>query len=76
MLLHASDLVVYYGRAEVALHERLAGRGGSRLELYHYLEGLLRKPAPCPARRPGTGQSREPFTPVHDAWCAAARTAH
>lgn len=42
VLLHASQLVVYDGRVEVARHERLLVKGGSRLELDHYLEGLLR----------------------------------
>ncbi|GAA1583524.1 hypothetical protein GCM10009789_41630 [Kribbella sancticallisti] len=31
--LNASDLVVYDGRTEVASHERLLAKGGSRLEL-------------------------------------------
>ena len=77
VLLHASDLVVYDGRAEVARHERLAGRGGSRLELDHYLEGLLRKPGALPgARVLEQARAAGRFTPVHDAWWAAARTAH
>ena len=77
VLLHASDLVVYDGRAEVARHERLAGRGGSRLELDHYLEGLLRKPGALPgARVLDQARAAGRFTPVHDAWWAAARTAH
>jgi hypothetical protein len=59
VLLHASELVVYDGRAEVARHERLAGRGGSRLELDHYLEG----PAPCPGLRSWRGQGRRPVHP-------------
>ncbi len=77
VLLHASDLVVYDGRAEVARHERLAGRGGSRLELDHYLEGLLRKPGALPgATVLHQARAAGRFTPVHDAWWAAARTAH
>ncbi len=77
VLLHASDLVVYDGRAEVARHERLAGRGGSRLELDHYLEGLLRKPGALPgATVLEQARAAGRFTPVHDAWWAAARTAH
>src|SRR5580658_127716 len=77
VLLHASDLVVYDGRAEVARHERLAGRGGSRLELDHYLEGLLRKPGALPgATVLDQARAAGRFTPVHDAWWAAARTAH
>lgn len=77
VLLHASELVVYDGRAEVARHERLAGRGGSRLELDHYLEGLLRKPGALPgATVLEQARAAGRFTPVHDAWWAAARTAH
>ena len=77
VLLHASDLVVYDGRAEVARHERLAGRGGSRLELDHYLEGLLRKPGALPgATVLEQARAAGRFTPVHDAWWAAARAAH
>jgi transposase len=77
VLLHASDLVVYDGRAEVARHERLAGRGGSRLELDHYLEGLLRKPGALPgATVLHQARAAGRFTPVHDAWWAAARAAH
>lgn len=77
VLLHASDLVVYDGRAEVARHQRLAGRGGSRLELDHYLEGLLRKPGALPgATVLEQARAAGRFTPVHDAWWAAARTGH
>jgi hypothetical protein len=77
VLLHASDLVVYDDRAEVARHERLAGRGSSRLELDHYLEGLLRKPGALPgATVLEQARAAGRFTPVHDAWWAAARTAH
>lgn len=77
VLLHASELVVYDGRTEVARHERLGGRGGSRLELDHYLEGLLRKPGALPgATVLEQARAAGRFTPVHDAWWAAARTAH
>ena len=48
VLLHASHLVVYDGRTEVARHERLIAKGGSRLELDHYLEALVRKPGALP----------------------------
>ncbi len=47
--LHACDLIVYDGRAEVARHERLMAKSGSRLDLDHYLEALLRKPGALPA---------------------------
>jgi transposase len=77
VLLHASDLVIYDGRAEVARHERLPGKSGARLDLDHYLEALVRKPG----ARPGAtaleqARAAGKFTPVHDAWWAAARKAH
>jgi hypothetical protein len=46
--LHASHLVVYDGRDQVARHERLMAKGGSRLDLDHYLEALVRKPGALP----------------------------
>ena len=65
VLLNASDLTVYDGRTPVASHERLLGKGGSRLELDHYLETFVRKPGALPgataleqARAAGT------FTPT------------
>jgi hypothetical protein len=77
VLLNASDLTVYDGRTAVASHERLLTKGGSRLDLDHYLEALIRKPGALPgataleqARTAGT------FTTVHDAWWAAACKAH
>ncbi|MGV9884809.1 IS21 family transposase [Streptomyces sp. NPDC003006] len=77
VLLHANDLVVYDGRTEVARHERLSGRGGSRLVLDHYLEALLRKPGAFPGSTPlEQARSAGRFTPVHDKWWAAARAAH
>jgi hypothetical protein len=36
--LHASHLVVYDGRVEVAWQERLIGKGRPHLELDHYLK--------------------------------------
>ena len=77
VLLHASDLVVFDGRAEVARHERLATRGGFRLDLDHYLEALLRKPGALPgATALEQARAAGKFTPVHDAWWAAVRKAH
>ncbi|GAA2350096.1 hypothetical protein GCM10010170_039440 [Dactylosporangium salmoneum] len=75
--LHASHLVVYDGRVEVARHERLMAKSGSRLDLDHYLEGLLRKPGALPGST-ALEQARAAgkFTPVHDAWWAAVRKAH
>jgi transposase len=76
-LLHASDLVVFDGRREVARHERIPGRGESRLELDHYLEILMRKPGALPGST-ALEQARQAgkFTPVHDAWWAEARRRH
>jgi transposase len=77
VLLHASHLVIYDGRAEVARHERLPGKSGARLDLDHYLEALVRKPGALPGST-ALEQARAAgkFTPVHDAWWAAARKAH
>ncbi len=76
VLLGASDLVVYDGRTAVARHERLVARGESRLELDHYLEGLLRKPGALPgATALDQARAAGKFTPVHDAWWAAVRAA-
>ena len=49
VLLHASELVVFDGRTEIAQHERLLTKSGSRLELDHHLEALLRKPGALPS---------------------------
>lgn len=77
VLLHASELVVFDGQQEVARHERLIAKGGSRLELDHYLEALVRKPGALPgATALEQARSAGKFTPVHDAWWAAARKAH
>jgi hypothetical protein len=35
VMLHASELVVYDGQTEVARHDRLIAKAGSRLELDH-----------------------------------------
>lgn len=76
-MLHASELVVYDGREEVARHERLIAKGGTRLELDHYLEALVRKPGALPgATALDQARSARRFTPVHDAWWAAAVKAH
>jgi transposase len=77
VLLHASHLVVYDGRAQVARHERLPDKSGARLDLDHYLEALVRKPGALPGST-ALEQARAAgkFTPVHDAWWAAARKAH
>jgi hypothetical protein len=75
--LHASHLIVYDGRTEVARHERLMAKSGTRLDLDHYLEALLRKPGALPGST-ALEQARAAgkFTPVHDAWWEAVRKAH
>lgn len=66
--LHACELVVFDGRAQVARHERLLAKGAVRLDLEHYLEGLLRKPGASPgATALEQAQAAGKFTPVHDA---------
>ncbi|TDP31410.1 hypothetical protein DFR75_10815 [Nocardia ignorata] len=77
VLLHASELVVFDGHTEIARHGRLLAKGGVRLELDHYLEGLLRKPGALPgATALDQARAAGKFTPIHDAWWAAARKAH
>jgi hypothetical protein len=77
VLLHASEVVIYDGRTEVARHERLVAKGGVRLELDHYLEALLRKPGALPgATSLEQARAAGRFTPVHDAWWEAVRKAH
>ena len=77
VLLHASDLVICDGRTEAARHERLPGKSGARLDLDHYLEALVRKPGALPgATALEQARAAGKFTPVHDAWRAAARKAH
>lgn len=75
--LHASHLEVWHDRQLVAVHERLPAKAESRLELDHYLEILLRKPGALPGST-ALEQARAAgkFTPVHDAWWAAARKIH
>jgi transposase len=75
--LHASDLLVYDGRNPVARHERLMAKAGSRLDLDHYLEALLRKPGALPgATALEQARAAGKFTPVHDAWWEAVRRVH
>ncbi|MFF2821206.1 IS21 family transposase [Kitasatospora cineracea] len=77
VLLHASHLVVYDRNVEVARHERLIAKGACRLDLDHYLEALVRKPGAFPgATALDQARSAGKFTPVHDAWWAAAVRAH
>jgi transposase len=77
VMLHASELVVYDGQKEVARHERLIAKGQARLVLDHYLEALVKKPGAFPgATALEQAKSAGKFTPVHDAWWAAACKAH
>jgi transposase len=76
-LLHANWIEIYDGAILVARHERFMGKGGAQLDLDHYLEGLLRKPgALAGATALDQARAAGKFTPVHDAWWAAARKAH
>jgi hypothetical protein len=76
-LLHANRIEIYEGTSLVAEHERFMGKGGSQLDLDHYLEGLLRKPGALPgATALEQARAAGKFTPVHDAWWAAACKAH
>ncbi|MBF6229366.1 IS21 family transposase [Nocardia abscessus] len=77
ILLHASWLVVYDGRTEIARHERLIGKALTRVELDHYLEALIRKPGAM-AGATALEQARQSgkFTKSHDAWWAAVRRTH
>ncbi|WP_242440668.1 Mu transposase domain-containing protein [Streptomyces sp. CB02923] len=65
--LHASELVVYNSREEVARHERLIEKSGTRPELDHYLEALIRKPGALPGAtaldQARAGAERCSFTP-------------
>jgi len=76
-VLRASEVVLFDGRTEVARHERATVRGSETLVLDHYLEVLIRKPG---ALRGATAlaQARAAgvFTSTHEAFWAAARTAH
>lgn len=77
VLLHASDLVVFDGKTEIARHERLMTKGSTRVDLDHYLEVLLRKPGALPgATALEQARAAGRFTPVHDSWWAAACKAH
>lgn len=52
-------------------------KGGTRVDLDHYLEVLLRKPGALPgATALEQARAAGRFTPVHDAWWAAACKAH
>lgn len=72
-VLHANELAIYDDSTEIARHERLIAKGGERLVLDHYLEALVRKPGALPgATALEQAKAAGKFTPVHDAWWAAA----
>ena len=77
VMLGASQLVVYDRHEQVARHERLIAKAGVHLELDHYLEALVRKPGALPgATVLDQARAAGKFTPIHDAWWAAACKAH
>jgi hypothetical protein len=75
--LRANELVVFDRNRVVARHERLTRRWHYRDDLDHYLEILKIKPGAL-AGSTALAQARAAgsFTTVHDAFWAAARTAH
>lgn len=75
--LRANELVVFDRGRVVARHVRLTHRGESHDELDHYLEILLGKPgALAGSTALATARAEGSFTPTHEAFWAAARTAH
>lgn len=75
--LRANDLLVFDRHQVVAHHPRLTRRYHYRDELDHYLEILMVRPGAL-AGSTGLAQARADgtFTAIHDAFWAAARTAH
>ncbi|GAA3372419.1 IS21 family transposase [Streptomyces antimycoticus] len=77
VLLRGNELLVFERREIVARHPRLTRRGDFRDELDHYLEILLTKPgAMAGSTALVTARQNGSFTEVHEAFWAAARTAH
>jgi transposase len=75
--LRANDVVVFDKGTIVAVHPRLTQRGQSHDYLDHYLEILLGKPgALAGSTALHTARAEGTFTDAHDAFWAAARTAH
>ncbi|MGH9061146.1 MAG: Mu transposase domain-containing protein, partial [Acidimicrobiales bacterium] len=77
VLLRAAEVLVFDGRTEVARHARCTIKGEPTLVLDHYLEVLLKKPGALPGAT-ALAQARKSgaFTAGHEAFWAAARTAH
>ncbi|QDN95943.1 hypothetical protein FNV65_06135 [Streptomyces sp. S1A1-8] len=77
VLLRGNELLIFEQRKIVARHPRLTIRGEFRDELDHYLEILLAKPgAMAGSTALATARQNGSFTEVHEAFWAAARTAH
>lgn len=77
VLLRATEVVVFDGRRQVAVHARATVRGSQTLLLDHYLEVLARKPGALPgATALAQARSSGAFTATHEAWWSAARAAH
>ena len=72
--LGATQVTIFDGRRQVAVHERVSARGGQSLILDHYLEVLRRKPGALPGAT-ALGQARRDggFTQTHDAFWTLCR---
>lgn len=77
VMLSANELRVFDGPALAAVHPRLIAAGDEHLDLDHYLEIVIRKPGALPGSA-ALAQARAAgaFTPVHEAFWAAARARH
>ena len=74
--LSASTVTAFDRNTVVARHHRAIGKGVKVLDLDHYLEILLRKPGALPgATALAQARATGAFTPIHDAFWAAARKA-
>jgi transposase len=72
--LTASELAVFDGPRQVAVHPRLVASGDEHLLLDHYLEILARKPGALPGSVPlAQARAGGSFTPAHEALWAEAR---
>lgn len=72
--LRASEVVVFDGHIQVARHERVVTRGGSSVQLDHYLEGLKIKPGAFPGSTAlAAARTTGVFTCDHEAFWAASR---
>jgi len=72
--LGASTVTIFDKRRQVAVHERVVGRGGQSLILDHYLEILQRKPGALPgATALQQARTAGSFTATHDAFWTMCR---